>query len=256
VLLKELKRGSIISTSWIVRSFGVTPWWLSPYQAWGFIRRLQVRPAIAAFELLVGLLLAALAMTLVFAAHLLPGLLQILDLKPATLLSLTPQALMLEGALLEELLYRGLLLTALLHFWRRAGWAIAVSALLFGLAHASNPHATPLSIFSNSLGGVMYALPYVLTGRLYFSAGLHFGWNWAQGIVFGFPMSGVTFNSVMMITVTGPAWVTGAAYGPEGGMIGIGARLLIIAVSILLLRPRMRSGDGQEMRTISGERSS
>jgi membrane protease YdiL (CAAX protease family) len=243
--LDAMKTDSVNGTSRHLRTLGVSPWWCSPYSAWGFMRRLQVRPSIAASESLIGFHLAALVMASVFAAHWLSGVLQVRDLQVGALLKVAPQALMLEGAVLEELVYRGLLLTALLHFWRRTGWAIVVSALLFGLAHASRPHATPLSILSNSLGGVMYAVPYLLTGRLYFSVGLHFGWNWAQGIVFGFPMSGVTFSSVMIITVTGPAWVTGAAYGPEGGVIGIGARLLVVVVSIWLLWSHIRAAGGQ-----------
>lgn len=224
--------------SWLVRSLGAEPWWLAPYSAWGFLHRLKTSPAIAVSEAAAGLFIGALAMTLVLAAHLMTGLSQLLELHPAVLQQFSPQALMLQAALVEEVLYRGLVLTALLHYWRRPWGAMVVSALLFGLAHASRPHATWLSILSNSLGGMMYALPYVLTGRLYFSAGLHFAWNWTQGIAFGFPMSGVAFASAMVVSTTGPAWVTGAAYGPEGGVIGIAARLLIIAISVWLLRRR------------------
>jgi uncharacterized protein len=230
-------------TSWFERQAGMPPWWRSPYRPWDFILRLRVRPTTAAFEMLGGFLLAALAMSLVFAAHLLTGLLQIQGVRPVWLLDPGSIAWMLKGALLEELIYRGLLLPALLHRWCRPGWAIGISALLFGLAHATNPHATPLSVFSNALGGVMYAVPFVLTGRLYFPVALHFGWNWVQGVVYGFPMSGMALGSVLKITVAGPAWVTGAGYGPEGGVIGIGARLAIIAASIWLLRGRGRAAD-------------
>lgn len=69
-----------------------------------------------------------------FAAHLLTGLLQIEDARPERLLHLASQAWMLQRA------------------------------ALFGIAHAGNPHATALSVFSNSLGGVTYALPYIVTG--------------------------------------------------------------------------------------------
>lgn len=215
---------------------GPAPWWLSPFRPWQFFLRLQVAPTVAIFETACGFILAVLAMSLVFAAHWLPGLLQILHLRPAVLSNILPQLLMLEAALLEEVIYRGLLLTALLHWWHRPAWAIFFSSLLFGIAHAANPHATALSVLSNSLGGVMYALPYVLTGRLYYSVALHFGWNWTQGILFGFPMSGVMFSSVMTVSVAGPAWMTGAAYGPEGGVIGIGARLFIMAITLMILR--------------------
>ena len=44
-------------------------------------------------------------------------------------------------------------------------------------------------------------------------------WNYAQGPLFGFPVSGLGFGTIMKTTVTGPALWTGGAFGPEGGLL-------------------------------------
>lgn len=106
--------------------------------------------------------------------------------------------------------------------------AIIASSVIFGLAHAANPNATIFAIVNILFAGVMLALPYVLTGRLSYSVGLHFSWNFFQGGVFGFRVSGIPIrNSVIHIQQGGnPIW-TGGSFGPEGGLIGLAAILLI-----------------------------
>jgi hypothetical protein len=73
-----------------------------------------------------------------------------------------------------------------------------------------------LGIFA---AGLLLAFCYVRTGKLWLSIGLHVGWNFFEGVVFGFPTSGVTIYSLLHIHVTGPALWTGGAFGPEAGLI-------------------------------------
>ena len=56
--------------------------------------------------------------------------------------------------------------------------------------HSNNPNASWLSVLSNGLGGVMYALAFLGTRRIWMSWGLHLAWNFVPGPVFGFPISG------------------------------------------------------------------
>ena len=115
--------------------------------------------------------------------------------------------------------------------------ALLASAVVFGLAHAPNDAATWLSIASATLGGVMYALAVVRTGRVWLPLGLHLSWNVSQAM-FGVPVSGETSSSTMLVTQTheGACWLTGGAYGPEGGMVGIAARLLVIGLILFGIR--------------------
>jgi hypothetical protein len=138
----------------------------------------------------------------------------------------------------EELLARGYLLTnvaeALSPLGDRVavGLAVLLSAGLFGLAHAGNPSATAVSTVTITLAGVVLALGYVLTADLAIPVGFHVSWNFAQGVVFGFPVSGRPIGpAVVAVDQRGPPVVTGGAFGPEAGLVGVAA-LLVGAIAI------------------------
>lgn len=115
--------------------------------------------------------------------------------------------------------------------------AIVISAAIFGLAHGSNPNSTPTAVVSIMLAGVMLAVPFIITGRLALSIGLHFSWNFSQGGIFGFRVSGMEFKGGLIeIRQLGPDWWTGGSFGPEAGLIGIFGILLILGLSLLYLK--------------------
>lgn len=112
-------------------------------------------------------------------------------------------------------------------------YAIGITSVLFGLAHVVE-HATILSLLNTVLGGVAYALAFVWTGQLALPLGFHVAWNFVQGSVFGFNVSGVSFGTTLLaVQQQGPElWTGGAEYGPEAGLLGVGghlAGLLIMA---------------------------
>jgi len=115
--------------------------------------------------------------------------------------------------------------------------AILISSSIFGLLHAGNPNSSTTAVINIVLAGIMLAVPYVLTGRLAFSIGIHFSWNFFQGGVFGFPVSGLEFrNSVIQIQQDGQDWWTGGSFGPEAGLIGILGILLIMVFTLLYIK--------------------
>ena len=135
-------------------------------------------------------------------------------------------------AILEEFACRGLMLNGLMELTKNKYIAVLVSAVIFGMAHAGNPHATTISIISNSLGGVMYAVAYLESKSLYLPIALHFSWNFFQGPIFGFPVSGLDFSGVISQSITSNNdTLMGGMYGPEGGIIGIGFRILVIVLT-------------------------
>jgi len=123
----------------------------------------------------------------------------------------------------EELLSRGYWLQNL-----SAGlnlfWGVLISSLLFSLGHLANPNFSWLAVGGLLLAGIFLAYAYLRTGQLWLSIGLHVGWNFFEGPIFGFPVSGLTsFPVVISHTAKGPELITGGNFGPEAGLILIPA---------------------------------
>ncbi|WP_276259893.1 CPBP family intramembrane glutamic endopeptidase [Haloglomus litoreum] len=204
------------------------------------------------YQLGFGLFLGAALMTLVFVTELALGWIQITGFLTASpgfapsVLLLTTLLVFVGTSLTEELLVRGILLTNLAEglaglgpLSERGGTAVAVvlTSVLFGALHLNNPNATVISSASVAFGGVFLALGYVLTGDLAVPLGVHLTWNYVQGVVYGFPVSGVIPGVQVVATrQTGPTVLTGGAFGPEAGLLGVAAVFLGIGVVVLWVR--------------------
>lgn len=107
-------------------------------------------------------------------------------------------------------------------------WLAAIlTSLVFGLAHLGNPYSSWISTFNIFVAGMMLALPFILSGELAFSIGLHFSWNFFQGVVFGFPISGtIASANLVRLQQNGPEILTGGYFGPEAGLLGLAAMLI------------------------------
>ncbi len=147
-----------------------------------------------------------------------------------------PLLMWLAGAVAEEIAFRGFLFRTI----QEAGgmWiALVVSALFFGLAHAANPGATVFSSFAIAIeAGVLLALAYVVTRRLWLPIGIHTGWNFAEGTVFGVSVSGMNAHSSSVLhgALRGPALISGGAFGPEASIAAIAVCVLASAALYLL----------------------
>ncbi len=200
-----------------------------------------------------GLLLGAILMTLVFLVELAAGWITISEIfytagsdQSFVVSILSPLPLLLLVGIVEELAFRGYLLlnaaeglnfsfinprTALIIAW-------LLSSLIFGVMHAFLPNATATSTANIVMAGIWLGLGYVLTGSIAIPIGIHITWNFFQGYVFGFPVSGGRDFSATFMAVEqgGPAAWAGGDFGPEGGLIG----LLAMALGILLVAAWIR----------------
>jgi uncharacterized protein len=120
----------------------------------------------------------------------------------------------------EEAITRGWLLPVIGARYRPA-LGIVLSALVFAVYHSLNPNLSPVAVLNLFLFGLFAALYALLEGGLWGVFALHTMWNWAQGNLFGFEVSGDEPAGGMLVNLTeaGPDLLTGGAFGPEGGLL-------------------------------------
>jgi membrane protease YdiL (CAAX protease family) len=121
--------------------------------------------------------------------------------------------------------------------------AVVIPAVFFGLAHATNENVTWLSVFNIVLFGLLFGTGYVLTGELALPIGLHFGWDFVQGFVFGVVAEGKRYGSVLVLADDSSArlW-TGRPYGAEGGLMGTAAFIAGFLATFAWARYQRRPG--------------
>jgi hypothetical protein len=124
------------------------------------------------------------------------------------------------GAMGEELLFRGYAFQTLIQGVTFLP-ATLLTAALFGLAHMQNPHVTAFSLSNVVLAGILFSFAYMKTRSLWLPFGIHFAWNFSQTTLFGLPTSGMTDPSHVLFNAarSGPAWIGGGEFGPEGGVL-------------------------------------
>jgi len=116
--------------------------------------------------------------------------------------------------------------------------AIVLSGALFGLIHAANKGATPESSAAIALeAGILLAAAYLLTRSLWLPIGLHFGWNFTEGGIFGAAVSGNGAKGLINTSLSGPQLLSGGAFGPEASVAAVGV-CLVAAVVMLVLAAR------------------
>jgi membrane protease YdiL (CAAX protease family) len=145
----------------------------------------------------------------------------------------------------EEIIFRGVVFRL---FEEGFGTTVAVlfSGALFGLIHAGNPGATLASSAAIALeAGILLAAAYAWTRSLWLPIGLHFGWNFTEGGIFGASVSGGTSKGLFHVPLNGPAYLTGGEFGPEASVAAVGVCLV---AALILLVFVARRGNWQPMR--------
>lgn len=139
----------------------------------------------------------------------------------------------------EELLFRGVLFR-IIEDWLGSWWALALSAAFFGAAHLLNPHATGTAAVAIMIeAGIMLGAAYMLTRRLWLPIGIHAGWNFTQGGIFGVSVSGTTLPGLLQSQLAGPDWLSGGQFGAEASIVAVA---LSGTVGVLLLVSSARTG--------------
>lgn len=126
--------------------------------------------------------------------------------------------LMAVIALTEEMVFRGYILNNLMESMNK--WAaLGASAVMFALAHGSNPGISSVAIANLLLAGLLLGINFIYTRNIWFAVLFHFSWNFIQGPVLGYPVSGLPLKGVLQPNLKGPWWLTGGRFGLEGSFI-------------------------------------
>ena len=125
----------------------------------------------------------------------------------------------------EELLFRGYLMSLLARYFNLCT-ALIVSSVLFAVVHATNDGLSTMGFITITIAGLLFGLLFAKTGQLWLPTGLHAAWNFMQGVVFGFPTSGIRTYSITTTSTSGPDWLSGGAFGFEGSILAV---LLVLA---------------------------
>ena len=201
----------------------------NPLSSLGFVKRKWLK------YLGWGILLSLLQMGVIALVYQVSGIgsfeLNELSLEPILfILGLFPFWLLQGGT--EEVATRGWLLTRIA---ARANLplAIAISSSLFGILHLGNAGVTFLSLLNIILDGVLAALLFIYTDSIWLVAAQHGTWNYVQGNLLGFQVSGTGADaSIFSFTMgSGPDWLTGGEFGAEGSII----TTLVLLVSLVIV---------------------
>jgi uncharacterized protein len=196
-------------------------------------------------DLGLGLLLGAALLTLVVGGLALAGWYQVIgfawNLPGENVVAVVVGGLLLTAliAVSEEVLLRGIFFRILEE--GVGSWiAVAISALVFGLLHVTNPNASLWAGIAVALeAGVLFGAVYIHTRSLWMPIGLHWTWNFFEGWVFGTPVSGIDITGLLRSTTEGPTLWTGGSFGPEAGLIAV---FICGAAGVLILVRCAREG--------------
>ena len=143
------------------------------------------------------------------------------------------------ASFIEEFINRSLLVNGLLVLIKRKWLIIVLASIFFGLGHATGEGVSAVSILSNALGGAIYTTAFLGAKNLWFPWALHFSWNTFQ-YLYGYPVSGLIEDPIVLQGEVRDTIFTGGIYGPEGGIVGLIFRFVILLVLLFYLSKSRR----------------
>lgn len=182
------------------------------------------------FDLLLGIGTGIILISIGFVFLISIGNLEVIDIDFNTKWFFGSMILMILVSIHEEVIVRGYLLNSLMSVSNKY-FAITLSSVLFGAMHLLNPNISALSFINIVLAGFLLGISYLHSKNLWFPMGLHFSWNFFQGPVLGFEVSGQEMKSLISQQISGNELITGGEFGFEGSLIAT----ILMVVSIIIL---------------------
>lgn len=210
---------------------------LSAWIVWHFrgvsLARLKHSLAMRWQDWLSGMLLATVLYAVGFGISLLTDAVEVtgVTFNPSSLL--ISFVFFLLVAITEEFALRGFVLERMLQGGVNKFWALFLSAALFSLIHIGNPNFDFLSFINILLAGILLGSSYIYTRNLCFPIALHWFWNWIQGPVLGYEVSGNKFcDGLLTLHLPEANLINGGAFGFEGSILC--TALMIVGTGVIL----------------------
>ena len=220
----------ILAATWVMLNWG-------DQRGWEYIGldRSAARPGLLAAGTVLGLLPIAVPSLALLAT----GQLDAVAAEPGSWWSAAALSLanLFPAAFAEEILLRGYVFAVLREAigWK---WTIISTSIAFGLLHVWNPGSDAQSIALVTMAGFFLAAVYLATKSLWAATMAHFIWNWFMAAILHTPVSGLPVSTPdYRVVDSGPDWLTGGAWGPEGGL---GAALGMFAIVVYLHARHLR----------------
>ncbi|MCM0324089.1 CPBP family intramembrane metalloprotease [Bacteroides fragilis] len=171
-------------------------------------------------DILYGFLMAVLIYAIGFAVCLLTGQIEVVGVHFHWSDLLLSGLFFAMVAIVEETMVRGYILGRLLRTRLNKFISLFISSFLFALLHLMNPNVAFLPMLNLVLGGLLLGAAYLYTRNLWFPISLHFFWNWIQGPVLGFEVSGNRFcETLFSLRLPANNLINGGAFGFEGSLV-------------------------------------
>lgn len=182
-------------------------------------------------ELLIGLLFGIVSFTFVFIAIITTGNAKVDTWTPHFSISqLVYLVLFILVGFAEEILGRGYIMSVLRQT-KSVPVIMIVSSILFALMHSSNPGIGIVPYVNLALVGILFAFIYLRSGNIWMCIGYHITWNYFQGFVYGFKVSGLDSEGIITTSISKNNIFNGGEFGPEGGLFVT----LVILLGILFV---------------------
>lgn len=171
-------------------------------------------------DLINGLLFGAVSLTLVFFILYISGSIKLIKPLSSPNFSIS----LLTGLILfafvginEEMLIRGYCFAVLKQ--TNIKWIpIILSSIIFSLMHSLNHGISLLSYFNLFLFALLALYMVIKPKNLWLSIGYHITWNYFEGNIFGFLVSGESTNGIYAVKNSADNIINGGSFGPEGGL--------------------------------------
>lgn len=196
--------------------------------AWVMLRLVENKPFISlglslkgrGKDIVYGMLVALAIYVVGFGVCILTGAVEIADVSFHPLQLLAAFVIFAFGAFGEEVMMRGYILRRLLDARMNRFIALFLSSFLFALAHIFNPNLAFIPMLNLLMAGFLLGAAYIYTRNLWFAFSLHTFWNWIQGSVLGYQVSGINFGtSVITQRLPENNLLNGGGFGFEGSII-------------------------------------